>query len=406
MSKKLKALDKTNGTMRRPKDLYRKDTRLWQYEDYESTGLYYPGTGKLYCSPGKKLKNIYPLIYDPSNLIKAQYNAKKGKGRRTEIMRFDKHICDNLQALHDALKDGTYQPGGYKTKVITDPKERVISIAPFFPDRIVHHCIVNVLGQHWTHLFCDNTYACIKGRGTHKCMTDVHKALMADKKGTKYCLKIDVRKYFDNVDHQALKEIVRYTIADEDCLELLDKIIDSNGKDNGLPIGNFTSQYLANLYLAYFDHWAKEALGLKYYYRYMDDIVVLHSSKERLHEVLDDFALYLGSRLKLEIKDNWQIFPVDARGIDYCGFKQNHYGILLRKSILNRFYRKYNKMHAKGDVNIKDINDMMHLFPSEYGWIGRCSEMHSKYIFNQVIDNGNNTSIERGLDKPHRSSYV
>lgn len=157
-------------------------------------------------------------------------------------------------------------------------------------------------------------------------------------------------------------------------------------KGKGLPIGNFTSQYLANLYLAYFDHWAKEDLRVKYYYRYMDDIVILHNDKAYLHNLLDKLGLYLGAELKLEIKHNWQIFPVDDRGIDYVGFKQNHYGILLRKGILTRFYRKFNRI--KKQYNISDENAIKHLFPSEYGWIIRCSEEHSKFIIKNCIDNG------------------
>lgn len=106
-------------------------------------------------------------------------------------------------------------------------------IAPFFPDRIVHHCIINVLGRYWTNFFIANTYACIKGRGIHKCMEDVHTALIIDRKGTRFCLKIDIKKFYDNIDHAALKRIIRYTIADEQLLRLLDKIIDSNSKDKG-----------------------------------------------------------------------------------------------------------------------------------------------------------------------------
>ena len=292
----------------------------------EDCGYYIGDTGKLYASQSKKLKNIYHLIYESENLVRAQYNAQKGKGDRTEIRKFNDNIIERLTLLYEQLRHMTYKPGEYKTKTIYEPKERVIMIAPFFPDRIVHHCVINVLGQHWTHIFTSNTYACIKGRGVHKCMEDLHRDMMMDKKGTKYCLKIDVRKYFDNVDHASMKRIIRYTIADDQMLWLLDSIIDSNGKTIGLPIGNYTSQYLANLYLAYFDHWVKEDLakmvkakyGVKiYYYRYMDDIVVLCSNKEALHFILDMMGLYLATELKLEIKPNWQIFPVDDRCIDY-----------------------------------------------------------------------------------------
>ena len=356
------------------------------YRDFEDVGYYIGNTGKIYISPVKKIKNVYPLIYSTENLVKSQYTSQKGKKNRGEVKAFNDNLNDNLSILYSLLHDETFEPGIYRTKKIYDPKERDIMIAPFFPDRVVHHCIINVLAPHWYHIFIGNTYACIKGRGTHKCMEDVHRALITDRIGTRYCLKIDIRKFYDNVDHSVLKKIIRYSIADESLLRLLDKIIDSNGKEKGLPIGNFTSQYLANLYLAYFDHWVKEELGVKYYYRYMDDIVVLGEDKAWLHYILDSFALYLGAELKVEIKPNWQIFPVDDRGIDYVGFKQNHYGILLRKGILLRFYQKLEKTKEK--YQIKDETDIKHLFPSEYGWVVRCDKEHSDFIFNKCLSNG------------------
>lgn len=371
-------------------------TEYCQYSDFEDCGIYVGNTGKIFGSQSKRIKNVYHLLYDCGNILLAQYKAQKGKGERTEITRFNENITECLDAIYWMLRDETYIPGKYREKVIYEPKERIIMIAPFFPDRIVHHCIINVLGRFWTNFFIANTYACIKGRGIHKCMEDVHFALMTDKKGTKCCLKIDVKKFYDNVDHDSLKRIIRYGIADEQLLRLLDNTIDSNGKNKGLPIGNFTSQYFANLYLAYFDHWVKEELvkvvekmfGVTFYYfRYMDDMVILCADKEALHFILDMMGLYLGSELKLEIKSNWQIFPVDIRGIDYVGFKQNHFGILLRKSILMRFYKKLRRTIKT--YEIEDETAIKHLFPSEYGWIIRCSEEHSKFIFNKCLNDGN-----------------
>lgn len=371
------------------------NTYLYQYTDFEDCGLYVGDTGKLACSPSKKIKNAYHLLYTNENLCKAQYNAQRGKGERIEINEFNDNICERLYELYEMLANETYVPGEYKKRKIYDPKERELMIAPFFPDRIIHHCVINVLGEHWMHLFIENTYACIKGRGVHKCMLDVRSALMRDKKGTRFCLQTDISKFYDNIDHTALKIIIRFTIADEQLLRLLDKIIDSNGKDKGLPIGNYTSQYLANLYLAYFDHWVKEVLALivlkmfgvkLYYFRYMDDMVFLCESKEALHFVLDMTGLYLATELKVEFKANWQIYPVDDRGIDYCGFLQNHYNVLLRKSILLRFYRKASIIAKK--CPIKDENDIKHLFPSEWGWTIRCSEAHKKNVFNKIINDG------------------
>lgn len=383
----MKAPFKTNGTMSKTKGCSYYDIK-GIYSDYDDCGYYIGDTGKFAVSQAKRVKNIYPFIYENENLLKASHNAQKGKQDLAEVKDFNAHYLDRMQDLYTMIVEETYNPTAkdYRERIIYDPKERVIMIAPFFPDRIVHHLIINVLGRYWTNQFIGNTYACIKGRGIHKCMEDVHRALVTDRNGTRYCLKIDIRKFYDNVDHSALKRIIRYSIADEQMLRLLDKIIDSNGKEKGLPIGNYTSQYLANLYLAYFDHWMKEKLGVKYYFRYMDDIVILAESKERLHYIFDMMGLYLAADLKVEIKPNWQIFPVDSRNIDFVGFAQNHYGILLRKGILKRFYIKLKKTQKK--YEIKNKTDIKHLFPSEYGWIIRCSEEHSNFIFNQCINNG------------------
>ncbi len=365
------------------------------YSDKDPDYLYSPTTGKFVWCQSKKLKDIYWLFYSDDVLTQAAWNAQKGKGDRGDIRYFNNHYGERLQELWELMLNETYVPGKYRVKKIWDPKERDIMIAPFFPDRIVHHSVILVLGKFWESKFIENTYACIKGRGIHKCVEDIHWALVTDPVGTRYCLKIDVRKFYDNVDHAVLKRIIRYSISDPAVLRLLDKIIDSNGRDKGLPIGNFTSQYLANLYLSYFDHFVKEELGVKHYYRYMDDIVVLDGSKERLHKILDSLGLYLGAELKLEIKYNWQIFPVDARGIDYVGFKQSHYGILLRKSILLRFYKKWNETREK--YNIESEDDFKHLYSSEYGWIIRCSEEHSNFILTKCIQNDKQGTLEFGF---------
>ena len=276
---------------------YTADTGFYQYSDFDDCGLYIGDTGTLFCSQAKKIKNVYHLIYECSNIVLAQYKAQKGKGERSEITKFNENILEYLDELYWSLRNETYTPGEYRIKIIYEPKERVIMIAPFYPDRIVHHCIINVLGRYWTNFFIANTYACIKGRGIHKCMEDVHTALVTDRKGTKFCLKIDIKKFYDNIDHSALKKIIRYGIADEQLLRLLDKIIDSNGKDKGLPIGNFTSQYFANLYLAYFDHWVKEVLskivmqrfGVKFYFfRYAVSYV---RSIAKQYHIPEDFYL-------------------------------------------------------------------------------------------------------------------
>lgn len=148
---------------------------------------------------------------------------------------------------------------------------------------------------------------------------------------TTYCLKLDIRKFYPSINHDILyNDIVKRKIKDPYILKILKEIIYSA---NGVPIGNYLSQYFANLYLAYFDHWVKEQLKCKFYFRYADDIVILSNSKEFLHDVLNKIRVYLKDKLALDLKPNYQIFPVEARGIDFVGYIFRHRYTLLRKSI-------------------------------------------------------------------------
>lgn len=149
-------------------------------------------------------------------------------------------------------------------------------------------------------------------------------------------MKLDVRKFYPSIDHDILYEILQKKIKDKKLLALLKEIIYSA---DGVPIGNYLSQFFANLYLAYFDHWVKEELKCKFYFRYTDDIVVLNDNKEFLRTVLLSMKLYLRNVLKLELKQNYQIFPVNSRGIDFVGYRFFHTHVLLRKSIKVRLFR-------------------------------------------------------------------
>jgi len=194
---------------------------------------------------------------------------------------------------------------------------------------------MNIMESVFVSTFTADTYSCIKGRGIHAASSAVRKALR-DESGTRYCLKLDVRKFYPNVDHDILKQLLRRKIKDNDLLWLVDNIIDSA---EGLPIGNYLSQYFANFYLTYFDHWMKEIMRVKYYFRYCDDIVILSDSKAYLHDILASIRIYLQENLKLQLKGNYQVFPVADRGIDFVGYKMFHTHTLLRKSIKKSFAR-------------------------------------------------------------------
>lgn len=283
----------------------------------------------------KRLGNLYDRICSLENLQLADSIARKGKKGQYGIQVHDRNREANIMALREMLLNKTYRTSEYTTFKVYEPKERLVYRLPYYPDRITHHAIMNVLEPVFISVFTAGTYSCIKGRGIHAAARAVKKALR-DEAGTQYCLKLDIRKFYPEVDHAILKKLLRRKFKDQDLLWLLDEIIDSA---EGLPIGNYLSQYFANFYLTYFDHWIKEVKGVKYYFRYADDIVIFSMSKEQLHQQLADIRNYLATELKLTVKKNYQVFPVNKRGVDFVGYLFKHTHILLRKSIKKRFAR-------------------------------------------------------------------
>jgi len=250
------------------------------------------------------------------NLRNADKKAMKGKTQQPGVQQHFLKSEQNLQLLHEMLYEKTYTTSEYTKFTIYEPKEREIYRLPYFPDRITHHAIMNVLEPIFVNSFISQTYSCVKGKGIHGAARAVKYAL-GDEPGTQFCLKMDIKKFYPNINHDILKQLLRRKFKDADLLWLLDEIIDST---DGLPIGNYLSQYFANFYLTYFDHWLKEEKGIKYYFRYADDIVILSSSKSYLHALLADIKHYLATELKLTVKQNYQVFPVYARGIDFVGY--------------------------------------------------------------------------------------
>jgi RNA-directed DNA polymerase len=234
---------------------------------------------------------------------------------------------------------------------------------------------MNILESIWVSVFIRHTYACVKGRGIHATLRDI-KRDMKDVDGTKYCLKLDIRKFYPSIDHDVMKMLIRKKIKDSRMLELLDGIIDSA---EGLPIGNYLSQYLANLFLSYMDHWAKEILRVKYYYRYADDIVILAANKPILHELRAKISEYLTGTLKLEMKGNYQVFPVDVRGVDFVGYVFRHTHILMRKAIKQSMCRRAAVLNRRQ----LDPADYKRIISPYIGWASHCN---TKNLIKKVID--------------------
>lgn len=283
----------------------------------------------------KRINNLFEQIISIDNLEAADVIARRGKKKQYGIQLHDQDKEMNIWKLHCRLADRLYQTSKYTTFTVYEPKERLVYRLPYYPDRIAHHAIMNVLEPIFVSSFIAQSYSCIKGRGIHGAARAL-KVALRNVPDTLYCLKLDITKFYPSVDHQILKQLLCRKFKDRGLLWLLDEIIDSAP---GLPIGNYLSQYLANFYLTGFDHWLKEVKGVQYYFRYADDLVILSDDKAELHQLLSEIRAYLWDHLKLTIKANYQIFPVPDRGIDFVGYVFYHTHSLLRKSIKKSFAR-------------------------------------------------------------------
>lgn len=335
----------------------------------------------------KRYGNLYEKIYDMDNLKLAHKNAKKGKGFYKEVKIINANEEYYLKQIKSMLINKTFQTSKYTIfKKWDRVKEREIYKLPYFPDRIVQWAIMQIIEPILLNKMIYDTYSAVKGRGIHFGLKRVRKALK-DKENTKYCLKLDIHHYYPSINHSILKNQLRKIFKDKNLLWLLYEIIDSveMSNDTGIPIGNYLSQWMANLYLSEFDHWIKEQKHCKYYFRYMDDIVILSNSKEELHQLFNEIENYLDKNLKLEIKSNYQIFPVDIRGIDFLGYRIFRYYTLLRKSTCKNFKRKMNKLKRKYKKGYKLSYSDKCSINSYLGWMKWCNSfrLQNKYILSE-----------------------
>lgn len=331
----------------------------------------------------KRYGNLFAKIYDMDNLRLAHHNAKKGKGWYKEVKMIDEDPDYYLGQLQQMLITKTYNTSPYETFIKKDSgKEREIYKLPYFPDRICQWAILQVIEPILLNHFTNDTYSAIPNRGIHLCLKRVNQVMQHDVPGTEYCLKMDAKKFYPSINHDILKRKYRKLFKDDDLLWLIDEIIDSTPGDTGIPIGNYISQYSGNFYLSEFDHWLKEVKHVKYYFRYMDDIVIFGSSKDELHILRKEIDDYFRNNLKLKVKGNWQVFPSFVRGIDFVGYRTFLNYKLLRKSTCKMFKRKMNSLNKKR-LSGKQMTYSEWCSVNSYkGWLIHCDSyrLQLKYI--------------------------
>lgn len=315
----------------------------------------------------KRVGNLYQEVISIKNLRSADKKAQLGKKKQYGVIEHNKNREQNIRKLHFKLKNKAYKTSEYFVFKIREPKERTISTLEYFPNRVTHHAVVNIIEPILVKSFISQTYSCLKGRGIHKALRDVNKALR-DVEGTKYTLKLDIRKYYPSIDKEILKSILRTKFKDKELFWLLEEIIDSF-KGSGIPLGNFCSQIFAHVYLNKFNHWLKEDKKIKYLFIYCDDICIFHSDRVFLHALRREIQEYLRVNLKLELS-NYQVFLTESRGIDFVGYVSYHSHIKLRKTIKKKFIKMIKK-----NKNTKSI-------ASYRGWLlhGDCKHLMKKYL--------------------------
>ena len=343
----------------------------------------------------KTYKKLYEKIYSTNNLISAFKKARKGKSKKNYVINFESNLEKNIAILQRDLRLKKYTPSRLKKFIIRDPKTRTIH-SSIFRDRIVHHAIVNLLQPIYERIFIYDSFASRKNKGTHLAIKRfeyfVRKVSSNGRKINKpfnnnsitgYVLKADIKHYFATIDHDVLINILRKKISDENFIGLIEIILDNfetSSEGKGLPLGNYTSQFFANIYLNHLDYFIKHKLKAKNYIRYVDDFIILHKDKKVLLKYLSKIKKYL-KFLKLELhKDKSEIYAL-RNGITFLGYRIFYHYKLLRKRNIRYFIKRLNEKKEFyrrcliGERELKGFLD---------GWNGY-SNFANTYNFNKKL---------------------
>lgn len=290
----------------------------------------------------KSIKRCYfdKLTFDA--LYNAYKRASTNKRSKKEVILFELNLETNLIKIYNSLYNLTYKPSKYHTFTIYEPKERIISSLPFY-DRVIHQFYIEeFIKPFYMKRFIQDTYACIEDRGTHKAVYKLQYYLnkMKGKNNNFYVLKCDIKKFFFNIDRDILFNILKKDIKDKYLLKLSEIII-YNYKDNSIPIGNYTSQYFANIYLNELDYFIKYELCIEYYLRFMDDFILLLNNKNECICCLKKINSFLNNNLKLELNNKTKYFFFDNY-IDFCGYLVFLDKLLPRKRNIRKIFKLIN----------------------------------------------------------------
>lgn len=342
-------------------------------------------------------------MYD--NLELAFKKARKGKTTKDYVLEFETDLENNLRHLQNQLLLQTYHPQPLKTFILRDPKTRTISKSTF-RDRLVHHALCNIIEPFFEKNFIFDSYANRRGKGTLKAVERFdHFKSIVSRNNTRTCfvLKGDIRKYFDNVDHRILLEIVKRKISDLRVLWLIEIILANYLKDDtslfqkGMPLGNLTSQFFANVYLNELDQFVKHELKIKYYIRYVDDFVILHQSKDILEEYQSKIELFLRERLKLTLHPEKSRILILDLGIPFLGFRLFSHHRLIQVKNIRKFSRKFAKLQEQFKEGVVEQEKLVETFD---GWLAYVSHANTHKYQQEILQRYNHDFLLKPLLSP------
>lgn len=354
---------------------------------------------------------LYSTLCAYENLLGAYQKARQGKTKKLYVLKFKKDLDKNIKQLQTELIEQIYQPKPLKTFIIRDPKTRKISKSKF-RDRVIHHALINVIGEIFEKTFIYDSHANQIGKGTLKAIErfEIFKRKVS-KNNTRDCyvLKADIKHYFEEVDHNILISIVQRKVKDEKIIWLIKQILSNNADSlggrttKGMPLGNHTSQFFANLYLNELDQFVKHELKAKYYIRYVDDFVILSYSTKKLQEYMDKINMFLKEELILELHpDKSKILNLN-QGIQFLGFKifPNHK--IPRKTNLRKFQSKLKELkilYKEKQLNREQVVECLE------GWMAYAKQGNTYKYRRNLLKNFNRNFPIRNKNEIIRSKKI
>ncbi len=332
----------------------------------------------------KRHNNLYSKICSMDNLEAAWKYVRLGKRYDKEVLLFGYNTLGSLIRLHNELTWKKYQVGQYREFIIKDPKERLIQYLPL-RDRVAQQSLHQAVEPIFDKGFIDDSFACRKGKGTHRAMKRLQYFLNAARQkwgGDIYYLHCDIRKYFPHIDHDILYGLMARKIKCKETLWLIRSIIDSSTDSPGLPIGSLFSQLSANVYMDVMDQFIKHDLREPYYLRYMDNFIVVHHDKKHLQQVKEEIRGLLKNQLRLELNPKGTMIGRTGDGIDFVGYRVYADRVRIKKASIKRMKKRLKVMQAmyrKGTASIWKISHRVR------SWLGHCCHADAGALVQNIL---------------------